>query len=228
MWFRIFLISSCLVFGSTLMPAVTFGYEAVLETVPVPYDVIRLGGDGQTIPIILGELLDAPEMFELVVDATSTLTLGVRAVPASEPQPIFSVLIIKQKEIRGIEEVARLSATDVSWNRLVDGSTGLPYLNGPNFSETITPGTYRIEVSNPNNQGKYSLVLGSGDDDQSYIESLKAVLTTYEFYGTSKFKLFNSPYVYYPIGVLVLFIIMGVTVYKTRHRFINTSAINHA
>ena len=143
---RLFIIGSWVVFGNLVVLPSTFAYEAIVETIPVPYEVVQLVGDTQTSKVVLGELQDAPEMFELVINATSTLALEVRAIPTGNTQPIFSGIIIKQKAIRGIEEVARMSATDATWDRLVDSSTGLPYLAGPYFSETVTPGTYRIEV----------------------------------------------------------------------------------
>lgn len=209
-------------------PQLVFGYQAVTETVPVPYEVITLVSDREGQQTIRGELEDAPEMFELVITATSTLTVEIRALPVPKEILTLSGIIIKQKEIRGIEEIARLKATAANWNQLVDGATGLPYLAGPYFSETVTPGTYRIEVSTPNNQGKYLLIIGSGADNQSYLNSLKAVAQTYTFYNVSKFRMFNSPYVHYPLGSVVVLIVMGATVYATRHRFITPSLRTHA
>lgn len=224
---RFFSIGLCAIMSTWLFPVEAHAYQANLETVSVPYDVTSLLYNDGVTQVILGELQDVPEMFEIIVDATSTLTVDLRAVPTAGTQPTFGGIIIKQKEIRGIEEVARLSATAATWDEAVDDATGLTYLAGPKFGEIVTPGTYRIEVSNPSNQGKYLLVIGEHPDAQSYLDSLRAVSTTYEFYGTNKFKLYNSPYVQYPVGSLVVVIVLSITVYKVRHRSINTTSPHH-
>lgn len=218
--FRLFCLA---VLSTPLLAARSFAYDAVVETVPVPYEVVELLGDYQLNKTVLGELENAPEMYEIKIEATSTLAVELRAVPMAETESTFSGIIIRQKETRGIEEVARLEAREAKWNRLLDGQTGLPYLAGSFYSETVSPGTYRIEVSNPNNQGKYLLLIGTNNDEEGYFASLRAVITTYEFYGESKLKLFNSPYVHYPLGILILIILISVTVYKTRHRFITST-----
>lgn len=225
---RLFIITSLYILLIGLFTSSVFAYEVILEDVTIPYEAVQLLGNHQQTKIILGELQDVPEMYEVVIEATSTLSIAIRAVPKKDQQPVFSSIIIKQKEIRGIEEIARLSATDATWNRLVDRSTGLAFLSGPNFTGTVTPGTYKIEVSNPNNQGKYLLILGSDDDNQSYVESLRAIITTYEFYDTNKFKVISSPYIYYPIGIFLILIIMAVIFYKNRYRFIRDTQNYHA
>lgn len=227
-FFRLLIISTFAFVSAGLVPTIAFAYQVSVPLVSVPYEVTPLLYNNGVTQVILGELQDVPEMFEIIVEATSTLRIEMKAVPTAAEQPTFSGIIIKQKEIRGIEEVARLSATDAVWNEMVDAATGLLYLAGPVFSETVTPGTYRIEVSNPSNQGKYLLVIGTNSDDESYLASLRAVSQTYEFYGTNKIKLFNSPYVHYPLGIALLLILIGIIVYKTRHRFITTAPIHHA
>lgn len=210
-----------------LVPTSLVAYDATVEPVLVPYEAVRIVIDTQATKVILAELKDSPEMYEIVVDATSTLAVDIRAVPTTGTQPTFTGIIIKQKEIRGIEAVARLSATDASWKQLIDHATGLPYLAGPYFNETLTPGTYQIEVSNPNNQGKYLLVIGSGRDAQGFFASFQAVRATYEFYGASKLGMLYSPYIYIPVGSLVTLLLMAVIIYKILRRFRKRVSTNH-
>ncbi len=215
------------VFSSLLLGCVLFGgsvftvraYQVTLEPMTVPYEVATVTGDPQVEQLLLGELDGSPEMFEIVSETDFELTVEVRAVPG-EPNvlPELSGLIIRQKEKRGVEEVARLKATDATWNTLTDGTTGLRYQAGAFFSEKMPAGTYRIEVSTPENVGKYLLVIGNTPVRLGYFATLGHIATTYEFYGLSKIRMFSSPYVHYPLGIVVLIGLITATWYWQRTR----------
>ncbi len=182
-----------------------YAFEAIEETVPTQYEVITIQNP-EIEQLLLGELTDAPEMFEIVSETPFTLTAEIRAVPntSGTSLPQLGGIIIRQKEIRGVEEVARLNATDATWAVMTDPDSGLVYQAGPYFSEPVEAGTYRIEVSNPNNQGKYLLVIGNQKDANGYFASLSDIKLVYRFYGLSMFRMVSSPYVYYPLGFVLL------------------------
>jgi hypothetical protein len=192
-------------------------FEAVLETVPTQYEVITIQNP-ETEQLILGELDDAPEMFEIVSETPFTLTAEIRAVPdnSSGAQPLFNGILIRQKEIRGVEEIARLNAVESTWTVVTDTATGLKYHAGPYFSEQVEAGTYRIEISSPNNQGKYMLLVGTNTDENGFMASLSDVKTVYQFYGLSTVRMFSSPYVHYPVGILLLIGLIAGTWYWQR------------
>ena len=184
-------------------PAAAF--DAVVETFPIQYEVVTIQNP-ETEQLILGELDDAPEMFEIVSETPFTLTAEIRAVPDQSlgTQPQLGGIIIRLKEIRGVEEIARLSADEANWSVVTDKATGLTYQAGGYYSEQVEAGTYRIEVSNPSNTGKYLLQIGSVKDDNSYVESLSDVAAVYAFYDLGTLRMFSSPYVHYPIGIILL------------------------
>jgi hypothetical protein len=194
-------------------------FNAVLETVPVPYEVITIQNP-ETEQLLLGELEGDPEMFEIVSENPLTLTFEIRAVPESgaSTEPQLSGIIVRQKDIRGIEEVARLNATDSTWNVVTDKSTGLAYQAGGYYNEAVEPGTYRIEISSPANFGKYMLLVGSNTDDKGYFASLPDIKMVYQFYGLSTIRMFSSPYIHYPLGIIVLLGLICGTWYWHRNQ----------
>jgi hypothetical protein len=73
------------------------------------------------------------------------------------------------------------------------------------YHETIEPGTYRIELSTPDNLSPYVLVVGTDHDrlDVSYFEMVKRVSAVKAFYGKSSLAMIVSPYLYVPLVVLL-------------------------
>jgi hypothetical protein len=194
-------------------------FDAVLQTVPTQYEVITIENP-ETEQLILGELQDAPEMYEVVSENPFTLTFEIRAVPDTDASlpPQLGGIIIKQKEIRGVEEIARLNATDSEWTVVTDKATGLKYQAGGYYSESVEPGTYRIEISSPNNQGKYMLLVGNNPDENGYFASLADIKMMYQFYELSTLRMFSSPYVHYPLGIIVLLGLIVGTWYWQRNQ----------
>ncbi len=182
------------------------------------YDVVTISGEPEQQQILLGELDNAPEMYEIKSDADFTLTAEIRAVPGDIVQPQLSGIIVRQKEVLGVEEVARLKADDASWTPARDKTSGLVYLSGPFWSGKLKAGTYHIEVSTPNNAGKYMLVIGSKDDGMGYFDTLHAIGLLYDFYGYGSFHMLLSAYVYYPIGIVLVVGLIIATWFLSRRR----------
>lgn len=200
----------CCMFTSAANTASAF--TAVTENVPNQYEIVTIKNP-EIEQQILGELEGDPEMFEIFSETPFILTTEIRAVPdkSSNTLPAFSGIIIRQKDVRGVEEVARLQGTDAAWTVMTDGATGLKYQAGPYFSEEMASGTYRIEISSPNNIGKYVLLVGSQSDDAGYSLSLASVRAVYQFYGFSSSRMFSSPYVHYPVGIVFILLLFAGT-----------------
>lgn len=199
-----------------------FAYVATSHTLSTPYDIVTISTEELGQQYFLGSLEDFPEMFEVVLEATSTLTLAIRAVPTEDQKtPQLSGIVIRDKAVRGVEEIARLKADEASWLPVRDTLSGLVYLTGGKFEAEVPPGTYRIEVSTPNNVGKYILVFGSDAESAPYGITLASVADTYEFYGVSKIGMIRSPLLLYPLGIAVVLALFGATWYWQRRRNIN-------
>jgi hypothetical protein len=187
-------------------------------TFVTPYQVITISGEPEQQQIFLGELDNAPEMYEIKSKTDFTLTAEIRSIPGETAKPDFSGIIVRQKEVLGVEEVARMKATDSAWTPVRDKVTGLVYQSGPFFSQKVKAGTYHIEVSTPNNAGKYMLVVGDKDDGSGYIDTLHAIGLVYDFYGYGLFHILLSAYVYYPIGIVLVLALSLATWFSVRRR----------
>lgn len=213
-----YIVLGVLGFTFLLFVPQSFAYEVSVQTIDTPYEIVILDGDPEREQIILGNLANVPEMYEVTSDAPFELSVEIRAVPSTVMPPQFSGIVVKQKETLGVEEVARLKATESVWSVVTDRVTGLRYQAGPFFSQRVPAGTYRIEVSTPDNAGKYLLVIGNDTKKTGYAATVRAIATVYAFYGLSKLQMFSSPYVHYPIGSVVLLGLLGATWYWQRRR----------
>jgi hypothetical protein len=78
------------------------------------------------------------------------------------------------------------------------------FLTSPAISESVESGTYRIEVSSPDNRGQYLLTIGDQPTEPGYFAELAAIRQTQQYFGLSIFSMLRTSYVYYPIGILLL------------------------
>jgi hypothetical protein len=60
------------------------------------------------------------------------------------------------------------------------------------------------------------LLVGANTDDNGYFASLSDIKMVYQFYGLSTIRMFSSPYVHYPLGIVVLLGLIGGTWYWQR------------
>jgi hypothetical protein len=188
----------------------TFAFSPEITEVVRPYEVVTIDEQAVRTQDYLGELSGFPVMYEVTSDESFTLQARVQQRYNSALEPIaFSLIAIKQDERGGgVTEVERLRSGTSDWQRVKDSQLGFSLWEGIALSADVEPGTYRIEVSTPENEGKYLLSFGTEDADDGYFQSLAGVRRTQQFFGFSFFKLLSSSYVYYPLGVLfVLFII---------------------
>jgi len=185
-------------------------FSPVVTEVAQPYDVVTIDEQAIKAQEYLGELSGFPIMYEVTSDEPFVLQAQVQQRYRAGAEPIaFSLIAIRQNERGGgVTEVARLSQSASDWQRLKDARLGFSLWTGSILSETVEPGTYRIEVSTPENLGKYLLSFGTADSDDSYVTSLAGVTRTQQFFGLSFFTLLASSYVYYPLGVIFLLFMM--------------------
>ncbi len=192
-------------------------YIATEHVTAKPYDVIYLSAPYNREQIVFGQLADNPDMVELVSDEEFTFKLSLRALPGTTT-PLLNGIIVEVLEPRGVKEIARLKSTESSWETKRDFQSGLLYRVGPTYEATLPAGTYRVEVSTPDNLAAYMMVLGVNEEPTTYMESWQAVRALYNFYGTPAILLVRSPLIYYPVGILLLLIGFGYTIWRTRDR----------
>ncbi len=203
---------------SLMVAGTAKAYSVHRLPVAEPYAVLPIDITKPELQLYVGELDGFPEMYEITVAKEMLLELGIRAVDAGmADKRNLSGILIRDKAERGVEEVARLSKEDVAWSKVTDPNSGLEYFDGPLFARVVPPGTYRIEISTPANEGRYMLAVGDPEAGGGYFEKLAGVAALYDFYGHSKLAMIRSPLVHYPLGIILVMIGLFLTWrYQTR------------
>jgi hypothetical protein len=195
-----------------LLPVVVGAREVMLTTVAEPYQVVPIDMSVSESQLHLGELDNFPVMYEFAVaeavDFSVTLAQPALANQASHP---FTLLLVRLDERgRGVTEVGRVTHTENDWVSVRDSVWGTTVLYGSTFNEALESGTYRLEVSTPDNFGKYLLSLGPNERG-GYFSSLGEAWQVQQFLGYSPVRMLTSSLVYYPIGILIL----GILIQRT-------------
>ena len=208
------LLLACLLFGVAVPAA---AYE--LHHTEIPEDFrpmsITLSADEQD--VFLGELNEAPILYEAEISEGRSLPLQLfqERVEGAEPIPL-SVLIVRQNGGNaGVSEVARFRADNANWSAKKDRATAITFLESDQYAVILEPGSYLIEVSTPENVGKYKLHIGEDVRSLSYFSSLSNTYQVQQFFDRSVVNMLLSPYVYVPLS-LVLVLTVAVKTRKLR------------
>ncbi len=186
-------------------------YNPSVNTTIIPYQVFVADSDIEIQAEYLGELTGDPQMYEFTTGVSTTLKLRISQLVTNKPIP-FSLIAVKQNNKNaGVVEIGRLRAKDIEWVEEKDKVIGLSLLNSSVFEAEIGPGIYRVEVSTPENFGLYQLTIGDQPTTPGYFRTLKDIRTIQKFFGKSIFSMFGSTYVYYPLGIILLLVLMLLT-----------------
>lgn len=168
--------SSCLALLLWLYPS----YSLALEEVSQP-DVFTPTAWAE--PLVdatyLGDLTGWPHTFSFTVATTSVVSYEVATVPNEPP---VSLLLVRE-ETRGVSEVARLTGTAATWDVHRANRYGVRVAQSETVSATLAPGSYKLEVSSPNNHGRYVLQVGEGDQS-GFLATLIDTFRVHAFMGT--------------------------------------------
>ena len=195
-------------------------YNSIKNTVLIPYEVTTIEGDLNIQREYLGVLKGDPHMYEFGIGSTTKLSLALMQTVETESLPL-SLIIIKQNDDRGgVTEIGRLNNKNIKWHKFEDSALGIDLSKSEPFTVDLRPGIYRVEVSSPDNIGKYSLVIGDEENTQGYFKELSNIYMIQTFFGGSIFSMIKSSYVYYPLGIIILIILFYIA-WKKRFQIIN-------
>jgi hypothetical protein len=90
------------------------------------------------------------------------------------------------------------------WKKVQDSVLGINFLEGTTIQKNVSPGTYRVEVSTPDNKGAYMLVVGEEPQSNGFFKALGQIYTTQRHFGYTPLHLLFSSYIYYPLGILLV------------------------
>ena len=191
-------------------------YNPVLNEVSVPYEVKTIG-DLNTQTEHLGELKGDPHMYEFAVGEATELNISLLQIDSGTLVP-FSLIVVKQNEDKGgVSEIGRFLGSKVEWQSVEDSVLGLNFSKSQVFTAELKPGIYRAEVSTPENYGKYALVVGKNSVREGYFATLADIYAFQKFFSDSAFYIIKSSYVYYPLGILAVFVAFYYT-WRSRNR----------
>jgi hypothetical protein len=195
---------------------VTFAYNPNFNKTTVPYDISVMNPNVEIKAEYLGELTGYPQMYEFAIGTDKNLVLKLKQLDNNTPIP-FSLIVVRENNNKGgVSEVGRIKAVDAEWAKINDSVLGLTFLQGKEFNTNIGTGVYRVEVSTPDNFGKYLLEVGTEADDFGYFSTLGDIREIQKFFNKSIFSLIESSYYHYPLGIVLIAILFYLTRrYKT-------------
>ena len=165
-----------------------------------------------------GSLHDFPHTFSFEVKDQQQFKAEIYAGDTDEQKNDVSIIIVKQ-ERRGVSEVGRTIITNQTWHAERDTLLAESFRTGGALTSDLKPGKYKLEVSSPNNEGIYRLVLGTEKVHRGYFANVRALFAVKALFGHSKFGALLSPLIYIP---LLLVSIIGGLYYLHRKRKVET------
>ncbi len=153
-----------------------------------------------------GELTGSPHVFTFNVPSDGYTVKAVVLAPDTEDVSTDIVAEMISDKNPG-ESFARVDGGMIEWQRFFDTSGRDSYLAGPVLENTVTTGSYRIQVSSPDNQGAYVLVF-EGEDGflLGQVISRFGALPTIksEFFGKSALEAYTTPLLLWPVVTTLL------------------------
>jgi hypothetical protein len=179
-------------------------YNPIVVQPKEQYGVILVEDDPYIEHHFLGTLEDYPEMFEFTTDVSFDLSVRVLQRDSGKAVPFGLIMVRQNEDDGGVSEVARLNQPVGEWSRISDSVLGLDLLESTRIEKSVSPGTYRIEVSTPDNKGKYMLVMGDESKRAGFFKTIGHIYTIQRHLGYTPFHLIFSRYIYPPLGILVI------------------------
>jgi hypothetical protein len=175
----------------------------LIET-PGQHDVLLLE-EPEVSQVLYGELEGYPHMYEFYTKEPIELFVEVLVPDISFARKNVSGLILRVNDNGSVTEVARLSAKNAPWESFYEWWGGDTYLRGVSYEGEIERGMYRVEVSTPDNIGKYALAVGREESfaGVGYFELLGRLIEVKQFFGKSAFSVLQSPIASVPLAILL-------------------------
>jgi hypothetical protein len=182
-----------------------------------PYEVNMIEGDPYITREYLGSLEDYPEMYELTTDVAIDIAVKVRQRDSNKAVPYGLIIVRQNDDNGGVTEIGRLNQPLEEWKEVSHRPFGMGFLESQTFTINIKPGTYRIEVSTPDNRGSYMLVVGDEPAPAGFFGTIADAYVVQRHFGYWPFHIFFSSYIYYSLGSLLIMYGMYRTYrYKTK------------
>ncbi|MEK7638692.1 MAG: hypothetical protein AAB388_00880 [Patescibacteria group bacterium] len=185
--------------------APTLAYNPTTIDPSEPYEPVEVfNGEPSVAREYLGQLDDFPEMMELSSAEPFTLTVEIRQRDQGEPYEFALIAVRVNEDGTGVTEIARLKQPIEEWRQVSDSVMGMKFLVSEPLQVPVEAGTYRVEISTPDNGGEYMLVFGEMPTKAGYFAMLGNIFETQQNFKLSWLHIFASSYVYYPVGIIIV------------------------
>jgi len=158
-----------------------------------------------------GELKGKVDLYKFALETEQEFYFNILVPDIEGSTPNFSAsLTLDDKKI------STLNGLNFEWTKFYEKFAGDDYLKGPEERIVLQPGKYLIEISNPNDTGKYVLATGEIESFPlgESLRTLKELPTLKsEFFGKSPVTMFFNVIGIF-LGIMVL-IIAGLAVGTT-------------
>ncbi|MAZ30426.1 hypothetical protein CL655_04075 [bacterium] len=148
---------------------------------------------------LYGELADWPHTFTFYVASTTEVRYTTAIAPDGDP---VSLLLVRETE-RGVSEVARQKGQNVAWVERRDRRLGVSLAQATSVTAILTPGAYKLEISNAENRGRYQLQIGEGSGG-GFWRNIRDSFSVHAFYGSWTDAFFTWRVLLLLIGIVLL------------------------
>lgn len=207
-----------LVYGALLLVPGLVHAALPIENRPVlPYEALAIDATIEQKQVYLGALLGDPHMYEVTIAEPKKFVATLWQQPEDEEVIAFSLILVKSNDNnRGVTEVGRLVGKETVWDTAYDGVLAMELARSETVHYELSPGTYRFEVSTPENIGQYMIVLGEDASAAGYFATLREIRAIQQFFSVSGLRLLLSTHVLYPLGSMLLLALFGYLWYRRR------------
>lgn len=196
MWYIRYAVFVCFLF----IPVIAGAHNPKIIETPTQHETLPLN-DPAISQALYGTLEKYPHMFEFAVSQPVDFFAEILVPDLESLQNNVSGILLRVNLNGSVSEVARLRAREASWESFYEPFGGDHYRRGSSYRGVLDPGLYRIEVSTPDNIGKYVLAVGTEEDfsGTSYWELLRTLVRVKVFFEKSPLRIVESPFVYGPL-----------------------------
>lgn len=137
-----------------------------------------------------GELNGKPDFY--IIDSNTNFNLYLQILsPYPDGKQDFSVAVYRNKTLYALID----GDSHFTWSKFYESFTGDNYWQGPESERQVSAGRYLIIVYNPENIGKYSLVVGNVESFP-FNEQMKALVCVFrlkhDFFDKSYLAIFQG------------------------------------
>lgn len=191
-----------LVMTTLSLPIGADAFEPVVQTPEGPYEAIEVD-ELEAHQTWLGTLSGFPDLYEFTLSEPTTLYTKLTQDLTEEPSSLQLLIVRQNDDNGGVSEVARQTTDLADWNQNLPFTLGLSLISMPVLVSELSAGTYRVEISAPDNDGDYMLSIGTEPEPLPILVSIADLWEVQTHFGASPLRILISVYFLIPLLMLL-------------------------